>query len=164
LVTDFPVIIIAALLLGRFSEYHAPLGVISTLGGLFMLYLAYGSLRTTAVTLADELDEPRSFRKGVFVNALNPHFYIFWFTVGAPLLLKGWGETHLAAIGFAGAFLVCIVGAKISMAMIAGASRDFLSGKGYLYIIRGCGMLLAFFGLSIIKDGFRLLGLVVGGG
>ncbi len=159
LATDLPLIALSAYLLTRLPDYRTPLGVISLIGGLFVLYLAYGSLRSTGLDLTAADDDPRSFRKGVMVNALNPHFYIFWFTVGGPLVLKGWLESPLLAVGFAASFLTGIVGTKTACALLAGTSRQFLAGKGYRIVLRLLGALLALFALLLIREGLGLLGL-----
>jgi threonine/homoserine/homoserine lactone efflux protein len=161
LVTDFPLIIGAAFFLARLPDYRTPLGVVSIIGGLFVLYLAYGSFRAVGIEIAAEQDEPRSFRKGVMVNALNPNFYIFWLTVGTPLVLKGWTDSPLAAVSFIAGFMSCIVGTKVTMAVLAGKSRQFLVGASYRYLLRFLGIILAGFALMLIREGLGFLGLEV---
>lgn len=160
LVTDFPLIIVSAFLLTRLPDYRTPLGILSLCGGLFVLYLSYGSFRTGGISTSVLPDEPRSFRKGVMVNALNPHFYVFWLTVGAPIVVRGWSETPLAAAGFAVGFLSGIVGTKVVVAVIAGTSRQFLSGRGYRGIMRGLAAVLALCALMLIREGLLLLDLI----
>jgi len=162
LVTDLPLIVISACLLTRLSNYRTPMGLLALIGGLFVLYLAYGSFRSTGVDLAGSGDDPRSFRKGVMVNALNPHFYVFWLTVGAPLVLKGWMASPFFAASFVASFLVCIVGTKVTFALLAGKSRQFLTGQGYRIILRLLGAVLVLFALLLIREGLGFLSLTAG--
>jgi len=53
------------------------LGILSFAGGVYVLYLACGCLRTGPVSLEEARDRPRSLRKGALINALNPHPYLF---------------------------------------------------------------------------------------
>ena len=49
LLTDLPIILIAVLILKQFSSIQIVLGVVSIIGGLFVTYLAYESLRTNQI-------------------------------------------------------------------------------------------------------------------
>jgi len=49
-------------------------------------------------------------------------------------------------------FYLCLVGSKISLAIITGRFREFLSGRYYLFIVRFLGTALLFFALLLIKD------------
>ena len=44
LLTDFPILLISTFLLNRLSNYRMILGIVSLLGGLFLVYLAYTSI------------------------------------------------------------------------------------------------------------------------
>ena len=101
---------------------------------------------------------PRSLLKGVLANALNPHPYLFWITVGAPLMLKALNLGVPALIAFLGAFYACLLGAKILLAFLVGRSRRFLAGRVYLYTLRGLGLLLGGLALFLFRDGLKLLG------
>ena len=157
LVTDIPIIAISLLVLNRLSNFKAILGCISIFGGLFILYLGYESLKTKGVEL--ELSKPgtNSFRKGVIANALNPHPYVFYMTVGAPIIFKGINQSLLAALLFVGAFTFFLVGSKVLLAMVVEKSRSFLKGSVYIWVMRILGILLVFFSMVLFRDGLRLL-------
>jgi threonine/homoserine/homoserine lactone efflux protein len=136
------------------------LGVISLLGGLFILHLAYGSLKIK------KLDEPsrdvtaQSISKGILVNALSPHPYIFWMTVGTPLILKAIGEGWIGSFMFVVTFFTCLVGSKVLLAVVSGKSRHLLSDRLYRTIMRLLGLLLAVFAVLLLKEGLDLLGVL----
>jgi threonine/homoserine/homoserine lactone efflux protein len=159
LVTDLPILLISLLVLTRLTDFQPVLGVISIVGGIFVAYLAYGNFR--APRLKDEAgrDAPQSLAKGVAANALNPHPYLFWLTVGGPLIVRGWSESSVGSLAFLPAFFACLVGAKILTAWITGRSRQWLSGRVYRGILFILGGLLAVFAFFLIKEGWRLLGL-----
>ncbi|MBA4395120.1 MAG: hypothetical protein C0407_16340, partial [Desulfobacca sp.] len=95
--------------------------------------------------------------KGALVNALSPHPYIFWLTVGAPIILKAWSDGPFTAILFVVAFLGCLVGAKVSLAIVSGKSRHLLSDSLYRAVMRVLGVLLVVFAFLLLKDGLDLL-------
>jgi threonine/homoserine/homoserine lactone efflux protein len=141
LITDVPIIILSLLVLNRLAHFKSILGGISISGGLFILYLGYDSLKT----------------KGL---ALNPHPYIFYMTVGAPIIFKATNQNFLSALLFIGSFLFFLVGSKVILAVVVERSRAFLKGPVYIWIMRILGALLLFFSIMLFRDGLKLLGFI----
>ncbi len=160
LLTDLPIILVSGFILTRFLNYRSILGGISLAGGLYVLYLAYESLKTKPLTLSIPETEPRSFRKGWWVNTLSPHPYLFWITVGVPFILKLEGQRLLLPVMFVLSFFVALVGSKMLVAFFVGKSRSFLTHSAYLWVIRSLGVLLAVFAIFLFRDGLTLLGIL----
>lgn len=158
LITDVPIILVSLLILNRLAEFKPILGCISIFGGLFILYLAYESLKTKGVELNLSSVRTSSFKKGVITNALNPHPYVFYMTVGAPIIYKSISQHFLYTISFVGSFLLLLVGSKVILAMVVERSRAFLKGRIYIWVMRILGALLFIFSLVLFQDGFVLLG------
>ena len=158
LMTDFPILLVSTFLLNRFSNYTVILGVVSILGALFLVYLAFTSMKTKGfeVNMAEE-EAPYSFIKGAVVNALSPNPYLFWITIGAPTVIRGFAESYAAPLPFVGGFLGCLVGSKCLLAVMAGRAKHFLTGKAYVYIMRTLGIALLAFAFFLFRDGLRLL-------
>jgi threonine/homoserine/homoserine lactone efflux protein len=158
LVTDVPIILVSLLLLNRLAEFKPVLGCISLLGGLFILYLGYESLKTRGVELNFSSVKTGSFKKGVITNALNPHPYVFYMTVGTPIIYKSIQYNFLSTLSFVGSFLLLLVGAKVILAMVVERSRAFLKGRVYIWTMRILGALLILFSVFLFRDGLRLFG------
>lgn len=157
-ITDLPIILATFYLLAKLADFRSTLGVISLAGGFFVLYLAVGSFRSPGMILPDRTGPPSSLLKGVLANALNPHPYLFWLIVGAPLMIKALNVGVAALIAFLGAFYACLLGAKILLAILVGRSRTFLTGISYLYTLRFLGLLLGGLAFLLFRDGLKLLG------
>jgi threonine/homoserine/homoserine lactone efflux protein len=157
LLTDFPILLVSTFLLIRLSNYTVILGIVSILGALFLVYLAYTSFRTRGVEVNTDEEVPHSIIKGAMVNALSPNPYVFWITIGAPMIIRGLAESFVAPFLFVGSFLGCLVGSKCFVAIIAGKSRHFLTGRAYLYLMRALGIVLLVFAFILFRDGLRLL-------
>lgn len=158
LLTDLPVVTITLLAVERLSRFTPVLAAISILGGLLLLSIGYRTLRTRGILLPTAAPTTeRALAKGVMVNLLSPHPWLFWISVGAPLLLKAAAESLPAAIGFIASFYLLLVGAKLLLAQLVGRWRELLSGKGYLLTMRILGVLLIAFALLLFRDGYRLL-------
>ena len=162
LITDLPIILTALFVLSRLGDFHRLLGAISLMGGGYVLYLAWESIRTGPITFEAAADQPRSIRKGATINALNPHPYLFWATVGAPFLLRTGRNGVLAPLLFLVDFYLFLVGSKVLLAILAGKSRTFLSNKGYIWTMRVLGCLLCAFALFLLKDALFFLGILQG--
>jgi threonine/homoserine/homoserine lactone efflux protein len=160
LITDLPIVAGSLFLLTRLTDFERILGLISLAGGLYVLYLSFECARTGTVNLEASKEPPRSIKRGSLINALNPHPYLFWITVGAPLVLKFLSESHLAPITFVSCFYALLVGSKIFLALFVGKSRSFLTGKAYVYTMRTLGAMLAFFALILLKDALVFLGVL----
>src|SRR5262249_23690579 len=108
LITDLPIIVLALTVLGTIpGRVLAALGV---LGAAVVLALGVSTVRA-----AGQAELPatrgggagaRSLRQGVIVNLLSPHPWLFWLSVGGPLLVTAW---HHSAV-YGGAFLLGFYG------------------------------------------------------
>lgn len=121
------------------------------------MYLAFSTLRAKGPGSGAVKAKAQSLGKGIAVNALSPHPYIFWITVGSPIILKAAQESFASALAFIFCFLACLVGSKIFAAVIVGKTRNALAGKAYRYVMVLLGLLLIAFALFLIRDGLSLL-------
>lgn len=158
LITDLPIIVLSLLLLARFANFKLVLGAVSFVGGLYILYLAYESVFWGTDRLDAAVVEPKSIRKGVLANALNPHPYLFWITVGAPLVMRAKAVSPVSPAAFVGFFYMFLVGSKVVLALVVGKSRIFLKSKWYLYIMRILAGALVCFAFLLLRDALSLLG------
>lgn len=157
--TDLPIIIISYFLLNRLADFEFIIGLISLFGGLYVLFMAYECIQTGPVELKGPDEDAQSIKKGKIVNFLNPHPYLFWMSVGMPLIIKLQGENLLAPVLFITSLYSALVGSKMLVAVIVGKSQMFLQGNSYLYILRFLGAMLAVFALILVKDAADLLGI-----
>lgn len=157
LLTDLPIIAIALFLLAQLAAQPQVLGLISLAGGLLLLFLGWQNLRCQETApLAPEVS-PHPLRKGIAVNLLSPHPYLFWLSVGAPLATKAMAHSLAAAVAFVGAFSILLVGSKMVVALACGKSRSLLSGRAYRLTLRLLGLLLWVLALLLLRDGYTLL-------
>lgn len=157
LITDLPIIIVAVLILSRLSGSQGILGVISLMGGVLVLTMGIRGLGTKGLVLDISKVAPRSLTKGILVNALSPHPYIFWLSVGGPTIAKAKDLHPLAAVAFLLGFYLLMVGSKMVLAVLAGKSKAALTGRGYVLTMRCLGFLLCVLAVFLFRDGFRLL-------
>jgi len=160
ILTDLPIILLTLFILAKLSYFQTALGLIALGGGCFIIYLGYTNLRIKDVTIDLTDIKPISLRKGILVNAMNPHPYLFWLTVGAPLTMKAMQQGALTVTVFIGSFYLCLVGSKVFLALVVGRFRSFLAGLTYRVIMRVLGVVLICLGLWLCYDGLKLGGLL----
>ncbi|NEX23257.1 LysE family transporter [Thiorhodococcus mannitoliphagus] len=158
LFTDLPIILVTLLVLSRLSGLDAILGGISIAGGLFVLWMGVESLRVEGMDPQQASTPPQSLIKGMLANALSPHPYLFWLTVGAPITTEAMQSGIGAAARFIVSFYAALVGSKILLALITGRSRAFLAGRLYRNILRLLGLMLILLAFLLFQDGFERLG------
>ena len=100
LLTDLPIVLVAVFVFTRLASTEPVLGGIALIGGGFLAYLAYDSFAFAADSVGLPVAASASLRKGVLANLLNPHPYLFWLAVGAPMLIRASEVGRLAVAGF----------------------------------------------------------------
>jgi len=157
-ITDLPIIALACVAIAKLSGFHDVLGVLSLAGGLFLVFMGCDTMRPTQLGPASPAAKPGSLAKGILANVLNPHPYLFWFSVGVPTMVKAFQLSSMAPLAFIGGFYTMLVGSKILLSMVVGKSATFLAGSGYRYTMRLLGLLLWALAVALIRDGLKLLG------
>lgn len=158
IISDLPIILLTLLIASKLSGFQQGLGFISLAGGVFILFSGYSCMRTEPLAVSSNPEAPGSLLKGIVANVLNPHPYLFWISVGAPTMSKALKTGIMAVAAFLVTFYLTLVGSKIILAVVAGTSGAFLSGRIYLYTLRVLGLLLLVFAVVLFRDGARLLG------
>ena len=162
IVTDLPIIILTLFILAKLSSFHNILGVISLAGGCFILFMGYESIRSKGYEFNFQEKQPKSLTKGILANALSPHPYLFWLSVGAPTITKAMNLNNIAPLLFISSFYIFLVGSKILLSILVGKSKSFLSGKMYINTMRILGFVLCGLACLLFWDGLNLLGVVTG--
>lgn len=159
IITDLPIILLTLLILSRLANYEWLLGVISLVGGIVLLIMGYDCLMARGVVPGGEAARANSLIKGILANLLNPHPYLFWFGVGAPLMTQALRQNTAALIGFIVGFYLLLVGSKVILAVMVARSAAFISGRIYLHVMRFLGAMLGFLAVFLFYDGLKLLGM-----
>jgi threonine/homoserine/homoserine lactone efflux protein len=157
LFTDLPIVLLALLVLAPLAASRVVLGVVSVLGSLFVLYLAWESLSMKSGAAAPQAAPVGVLRKGIATNFLNPHPYLFWMGVGGPLLLQGWRQGPGPPLLFAAGFYLALVGSKLAIALVVARFGQLLDSRLYLYFNRLLGLALLVFAVLFLRDGLALL-------
>jgi len=160
LITDLPIILFALFILSNLSEYDVVIGVIALAGAVYLTYLGIENLVTRI-----DISENRSLKKdalkrGVVVNLLNPHPYIFWFTIGGTIIHATWDIHFSVTLLFVLFFYCLLIGSKIAIVLVLARSRSFLRSKYYILVVRALGIVLLIFAVLFVREGLKLVGVM----
>jgi len=144
-VTDLPIIALSVLLLDLLPP--EALRWVGTVGGLVVIWLGVETLRAArSPALPNAVDTQanprRELWRGVAVNALNPHPYLFWATVGGPALVSGWRLSPWYALAFLVSFYTLLAGSKTAIAWLVSRKAGDLSPAWYRRVLAGSGLLM----------------------
>jgi threonine/homoserine/homoserine lactone efflux protein len=154
LISDGPIILLMLVVLTR-----VPVRLVQLLhlaSGVFILYLAWGALRSwlqfNVATLTHGTTQRQSVAKAAVMNALSPGPYIFWSLVTGPVLLAAWQESPGSGLAFLCGFYAAMIGCLALVIILFGTARRL-----------GSTVTRALLGLSIIAlTGFGLYQLRLG--
>ncbi len=139
-------------------------GLMVGIGGLLMLYFAYGAVQNAGDYSDTEGGERSGFRKAFALALTNPYQITWWLTVGVGLLnpgsIEAFGYTFAAAngvltvTGFFGGILFWIT--SFPAALRAAGDRVDALGRTIAY---GSAVVLVWFGLVFLWDSVSTLAL-----
>lgn len=149
-IADLPVIPISLLAVGAMSD--GVVRLLSLAGGLFVVWLGIDTVRTARRGEAATALAGSDMAKGIVTNLLSPYPWLFWFTVGAPILVTAWGGAPLRALAFLAGFYGTLVGAKVVVAWLASHGRRLLGTPWYVRLVAGSGILLIAMGVILMRQ------------
>ncbi|MCP5463462.1 MAG: LysE family transporter [Deltaproteobacteria bacterium] len=164
LITDGPIIVGIIYLFGYIPNREFFLAILSLLGGLVILAIAWKTANMPPLELPEEGGRLQSsaLRQGILVNFFSPHPYLFWFSVGVPLYFSLAAQNDTAEFGSSGivfiiSFYVTLIAVKLAIAATAFQFRSFFQGKAYLVTTKILALCLGWFAFVLVRDGVSYL-------
>lgn len=156
-VIEFPLMVLIVLGLGPFFQHDAFAVSVGLAGGLVLLWMAVGILRSIGSAGVEEagparVREASPFMAGILMSAGNPYFIVWWATVGATLVFRAWqfGVWQFAVFAVVHWSMDLIWDSFLSSASFRGTKLlgpRFLKGISLV-----SGVLLLYFGVRFVVD------------
>lgn len=157
LITDLPIILFVLFMLMSLERFRFIVGLISIFGSCYLAYLGIWNLREKVDEISYVPEKGGALKKGIIANFLSPSPYLFWLSIGGPLIFKSL-EVHVsAALLFVTGFYCLLIGSKVGVALMLERSKAFIKSKHYVLIVRVLGVILILFALVFVKDGLELM-------
>ena len=156
-IVELPLVILLFMGLGRFTGDSTVRVILASAGGVFLLYMAWKTFRSSTHHVKSAAAFKSSFTAGMFMTLANPFLLLWWGTVGSSLIIRG------IELGITAGILFYVF--HISVNYIWFYFLSFLSFKGYMIMGRGyriavsivCGGILSGFGIYFIISAFKIL-------
>jgi threonine/homoserine/homoserine lactone efflux protein len=155
LITDLPLLLVTASLYSRVTNLDLFLGIVSILGALFIGFLGWKNLNAKGLRFDKPKDRADSLRKGILANLLNPYPYIFWLTVGGPVLIDSFATGFIWGLSFIAGFYCMLVASRVVLILVVGKSLKFIKGNGYTLVLKVLGGTMVLFACKFFHEGIQ---------
>lgn len=163
LITDLPIVIACLTVLAQLPA--AGVSLLSLAGAGVLGWYATETFRDARGASLDAMRDragasqpvSHALRQGVVANFLNPSPWMFWITIGGPLLSESWKDGAVASLAFVVPFYALLIGSKVLIAGAVSAGRSRISDVGYRRLLSGAGLLLVGLALSLLHSGISSL-------
>jgi threonine/homoserine/homoserine lactone efflux protein len=154
LLSDLPIVLLAVLLVGQLPD--RALDGLLVVGGLFVIWLGISGFRRSGAGLdsTEVTTAQQDFLHGALVNFLSPHPYLFWATVGAPILIRAWRSSPGDAFVFLLGFYVTLIGSKVVFAFLFSRAQG-LPAHWHVRLIRFSSLLLVGVGVLMLYAAYQ---------
>lgn len=160
LITDSTIVLLTLLVLSTLAEHDLVIGLISIFGACYLIYLGLENLRTKTSRFEVVIERKEAFKRAIITNLLNPHTYLFWLSVGSPIILETLKTDASATIFFLLGFYTFLMGSMAFVALVVDRSKSFVKSKYYSYVVHFLGIILIFFALTVLIEGLKLMALL----
>lgn len=140
LISDAPIIIAA-----YFFTNQIPVSFLYWLylpGGMYLIYMAKHSWQINFDSMDVTKPVANSIKKGVMTNILNPAPYLFWLTIGAPIIIR---QSASKMSVFFLAFYSALLGTKVLIAYLISIGRN--NQKALNYISKSLALIIFIYGV-----------------
>ncbi len=155
---EFPLMIFILIGFQYLLDSSEVRGVIGIIGGLFLLFIAYGmfrSIKNAAITGAAAFRSPVA--AGAVLSITSPYFLIWWATVGASLIIASMEFGTVGFVVFAIFHWLCDLVWFYFLSALSYKSGKFFGRAFQKVIFAICGCFLVFMGLKFITDALQLI-------
>jgi threonine/homoserine/homoserine lactone efflux protein len=125
LLSDGPIAVLILTVLSQVPD--AFVQYLRLLGGIFILYLAFGawkSWRGSKLGNAPPKEsQANSCLKAVLINWLNPNPYLGWSMILGPMALSGWNHSPMAGTVLVLGFYLTMIAVMVGMVLLFSAAR-----------------------------------------
>jgi threonine/homoserine/homoserine lactone efflux protein len=127
ILSDLPIICVVLLVLTQVPTLFVH--VLQFVGGLFLLYLAWGAFKASRLTqssfAAPAAPVHQTVLKAGLINLLNPNPYLAWALILGPILIEAWRGAAANGIAFVAAFYATMVFSALGIVVLFAAARSF---------------------------------------
>lgn len=156
-VIELPVMLLIYFGLARLLDIDGVKIGVGLAGGILLMWMALQVFKVKPASF----DENRDVRQGSIVGGLattatNPYFFLWWATIGAPLLVdaRAFGGGGVAAMG--ATHWICDAAWLFLVSWVVFKSKRWWTPSVHRWIFGVCALVLAGFGVWFIYSGIEV--------
>jgi threonine/homoserine/homoserine lactone efflux protein len=115
--------------------------------------LAVGASPTKSGKVFASPTPSQSLWRAVVVNFLNPHAWLFWAVIGAPMTIRASHHHIVDGALFIAVFYATMVGSKIFLSILAARGVEWLGSKFQKWVLRGAAIGLMAVAIVLVVNG-----------
>tara|TARA_Y100001970_G_C14254145_1_gene873935 strand:- start:1533 stop:2063 length:531 start_codon:yes stop_codon:yes gene_type:complete len=96
IISDLPLLLFTGFFYKNLTKIDTLVGSISIAGSFFLIYIGVRSFRTKILKDQDYHPRKLSIKELIILNFFNPNPYLFWFTVGSPLMVRSFEKSLIS--------------------------------------------------------------------
>lgn len=154
IIAEIAILLLLVLGLGWLIGSSAASLLISTIGGLVLIFMGYRISQSSPPSLQDPVKGPGKYGSmlgGILSSISNPYFYIWWVTIGWAFVLQGLEFAGLAGIlGFMVGHWAADLGFYSLVSFFTSKGSDIISQKYYKPLMYGCGIFMIGLGVYFV--------------
>jgi len=157
-VIEVPLILLIYFGFGQFFENTTVQLLLSVVGGGMIIWLGISMFRARTEVVHSGKDLPyNAFTAGIITSVLNPHFWVWWATIGSMLVMKfhDFGMTGLVAFTLTH-WLSDLVWLSL-VSVLVYRTQKLWRGKAQGGVFIACSLLLIGFGGWFLVSGIQLV-------
>jgi threonine/homoserine/homoserine lactone efflux protein len=157
LVSDLPIALLFCLLVSALPANL--LLIIQLFGGGYLVFLGHQTWKAAKVdgTESTQSEQARGFWQTVGINFTNPNVYVFWGTIGAPIVVSGWNQNPATGLAFILGMYTMLVLVVASTILLFGLTGN-LPEKAKFWVLGILALIVAVFGLyQFVTGAIKLL-------
>jgi threonine/homoserine/homoserine lactone efflux protein len=153
-IIEIPLMVALLYGVGRLLDTPYVKPAIALVGGLFLLFMAWGmfrSLRRGETAATRNTSSP--VVAGILLTLGNPYFLVWWATVGTAMIMRSVAFGIIGFVAFAAAHLLIDFSWNYSLSALSFKGGQVLGSRFHTCVFLLCGLALAFFGGKLLVDG-----------
>jgi threonine/homoserine/homoserine lactone efflux protein len=156
-VVEFPLMAAIFFGAGALLAMDPVKAAVFSLGGLFLLFMGIGMLRSIGlVEVSSHTGVRGPLAAGILLSLWNPYFLIWWATVGATLIAKAVGFGLLGFLLFAVVHWTCDFIWYYFLSAVSFKGGHVFGAAFQRVVFAVCGTFLLFFGWKFLFDAARM--------
>ena len=157
-IVEVPVMVAVFYGVGRLMALSYVQAGIALLGGLLLLVMGVGMLRSIRQAEVGAGQDTRSpIVAGILLSLGNPYFLVWWATVGAALIIRSFRFGLLGFVAFGALHWLCDLAWSYFLSVLSFKGGEFFGRRFQQVVFAVCGVFLVFSSARLLVEAAKVV-------